>query len=66
MLYQHDREIKSKLDMKKKQIEDERKQKMETIFTREQSNRIIERLKIQKFSELFKALDSDGDGQISA
>ncbi len=52
--------------MKKKQIEDERKQKMETIFTREQSNRIIERLKIQKFSELFKALDSDGDGQISA
>lgn len=26
----------------------------------------MERMKIQKFSELFKKLDSDGDGSISA
>lgn len=36
------------------------------MFTQDNTNRIIEKAKIQKFADMFKQLDSDGDGIISA
>ena len=47
-------------------MEIEKQKKSETVFTRDQTNRIIERVKIHKFTDLFKLLDSDFDGQVSA
>jgi len=41
---------------------DEKDQKSKTVFTRDQTNRIVEKMKIEKFNELFKNLDSDCDG----
>lgn len=44
----------------------EREGKAQTVFTRDNTNRIMERAKIKKFSDIFRVLDSDGDGTISA
>ena len=66
MLYDYNKALKEKQELKNKEAEEQRSNKTKTVYTRDQSNRIIERLKIQKFGEMFKQLDSDGDGQISA
>ena len=52
--------------MKKGQMNSEREGKAQTVFTRDNTNRIMERAKIKKFSDIFRVLDSDGDGTISA
>ena len=47
-----------KKDIQKEEIE----MKHQTVFTQNQTNKLIERAKIKRFSEIFKMLDSDGDG----
>lgn len=65
-LYANSKALKEKIDAKKQQALADRDSKAKTVFTQDQTNRIVERLKIQRFSALFKQLDSDADGQVSA
>lgn len=66
MLFEQSKALQEKQAKKKFDIEQEKLQKAHTVFTREQSNRLVERKKIQAFTQLFRILDSDGDSQISA
>ena len=66
MLYDNNKAIKERQESKKRQQDEELKSKMKQVYTQDQSNRLIERKKIQRFGEIFKQLDSDGDEHISA
>ena len=37
-----------------------------TVFTNPQTNKIVERLKLDSFSQIFRWLDSDADGFVSS
>eukprot|EP00347_Sterkiella_histriomuscorum_P010260 403376977 len=65
-LYDQSKVQRDKIEEKKKQAEDKKQQQAKTVFTKDHTNRLVEKKKIQQFSELFRQLDSDGDGQISA
>ena len=58
--------MKERQEFKKRINEDEKNIRAKTVFTQDNTNRIIERTKILKFAEIFKQLDSNGDGTISA
>lgn len=65
-LYEHSKALRDKIEAKKRQALESKEQQAKTVFTREQTNRIVEKRKLQRFAEIFKQLDSDHDGQISA
>ncbi|CDW91726.1 UNKNOWN [Stylonychia lemnae] len=65
-LYDQSKALRQKIEDKKQRAIEERDNQAKTVFTRDHTNRIVEKMKLQKFSELFKQLDSDGDGQVSA
>ena len=46
--------------------ENKRKMKASMSYSKNKTNRIVEKAKISNFIQIFKRLDSDGDGQISA
>ena len=47
-------------------VEEEKRIKQNTVFTKDTSNKIVEKVKVQKFSMLFNLLDPDSNGSISA
>jgi hypothetical protein len=53
------------MDYKKRFLDQEKESNMKKVHTTERSKYIIEELKIAHFADLFRRLDSDGDGQIS-
>jgi hypothetical protein len=65
MLYNQSKALKDKLDFKKRFIEQELDQHRKKVHTTDRSKYIIEELKIAHFSDIFRKMDSDGDGQIS-
>ncbi len=65
-LYSQKDKMDEKMNQKKRMALQEKQAKVNTVFTKDNSNRIVEKVKITKFSQLFKFLDSDQDGYISA
>ena len=66
MLYeQSDLYREKKLDRKRQQSEEDH-ENQNKIFTRDNTNRIVEKKKLEAFSRIFRLLDSDSDGTISA
>lgn len=61
-LYEQSLLAREKQEMKKKALAEEKRIKENTVFTKDNTNRIIERIKLQRFSDIFKQLDSDNDG----
>jgi len=57
--------MKEKIEFKKKMIEQEKVDNMKKVHTIDKSKYIIEELKISHFSDIFRRLDSDADGNIS-
>lgn len=65
MLYNQSKAMKERIEFKKRMQEQEKDMHMKTVHTTERSAYIIEELKIAHFADLFRRLDSDGDGSIS-
>lgn len=65
-MYYQSQHQKDKLEFKKQQINNEVNANANQVFTQDKTNRLIEKRKIEKFQQIFKLLDSDGDGYISA
>ncbi len=65
MLYNQSKALNEKLEFKKRLQQQEKVQEMKMVHTNEKSKYIIEEIKISHFSDIFRRLDSDQDGNIS-
>lgn len=65
MLYNQSKALNEKLEFKKRVQQQEKVQEMKMVHTNDKSKYIIEEIKISHFSDIFRRLDSDQDGNIS-
>lgn len=66
MLYELSRQRQQKIELAKKVQAQQMDSHMKRVHTTDKSKHIIEELKVQHFSSIFRQLDSDSDGAISA
>lgn len=62
MLYEQVKTYQEKANNRKRAKEEEERSKSNMVFTKDHTNRIIERKKLTSFSYIFAQLDSDSDG----
>lgn len=65
-LYQDALASRERKDSMRRQDQRQTKKEAKTNYSKRHTNRLVQNAKVQNFATIFRQLDSDGDGQISA